>query len=173
MKNIEQAKKIRLLILDADGVLTAGQLIYGDKEELKIFHIHDGLGIKLLQKAGIAVAIISGKTSSALVKRVADLSIEHAYFQQEDKLPAYEALKEKLQLTDDAIAYMGDDLPDLPLLRRAGLAMTVPNAVLLVKQHVHLITEKNGGEGAVREVCEILLKAQGLWDSVIKSYLNH
>src|SRR5689334_7761226 len=133
---IEKAKNIRLLILDVDGVLTTGAIYYGSNGgEMKGFHIHDGLGIKLLQKTGVLVAIISGKHSEAVTRRITDLKIKHFYLGQEDKLPAYENLKQQLQLQDHQIAYMGDDLPDLPLLRRAGLAMTVPQAPAIVLQH--------------------------------------
>ncbi|SRR5579883_874720 len=170
---LEKAKNIRLLILDVDGVLTSGVIYYGPQgHELKGFHIHDGLGIKLLQKTGVTVAVISGKTSSAVEKRIQDLAIKHAYLGQEDKLPAYESLKQQLQLTDQQIAFIGDDLPDLPLLRRVHLAVTVPQAPEVIKQRVDLITKNKGGKGAVREVCELIMNAQGHYQTVIQSYLS-
>ena len=171
-KKNEKAKKIRLLILDVDGVLTTGALYYGSNGfEMRGFHIHDGMGIKLLMQANIKVAIISSKQSDAVEKRLQELGITHAYLGQEDKRPAYEDLKTKLQLADDEIAYMGDDLPDLPLLRRAGLAITVPNAPEIIQQNADYITEKKPGKGAVREACEFLLKAQDKLEFVLEFYL--
>ena len=137
---------------------------------MKGFHIHDGLGIKLLQKSGVIVAIISGKTSDAVVKRLNDLNIEHAYLGQENKLLAYEDIKQKLQLNDSQIAYMGDDLPDLPLLRRVQLAITVPKTPAVIREHSHLITKNKAGKGAVREVCDMIMKAQDQYQSMIQSY---
>jgi 3-deoxy-D-manno-octulosonate 8-phosphate phosphatase (KDO 8-P phosphatase) len=169
---IEKAKAIRLLILDVDGVLTSGVIYYGsDGREMKGFHIHDGLGIKLLQKTGVIVAIISGKNSEAVSRRIKDLNIRHFYLGQEDKLPAYEDLKQRLKIQDHEIAYMGDDLPDLPLLRRAGLAITVPQAPETIKQHVDYITKLKAGKGAVREACEFIMETQDHYQSVIQSYL--
>jgi 3-deoxy-D-manno-octulosonate 8-phosphate phosphatase (KDO 8-P phosphatase) len=169
---VEKAKPIKLLILDVDGILSTGALYY-DKtgETFKPFHVHDGLGIKLLQRAGIEVAIISAKKSDALVMRLKDLKLEHTYLGYEDKLPAYNELKSKLGLTDQQIAYMGDDLPDLPLLKRAGFAATAANGTEIVKQHVDFTATHKGGKGAVRELCELLLKAQNMYDSVVESYL--
>lgn len=169
----EQAKDIRLLILDVDGILTSGVVHYGSQgAELKAFHLHDGMGIKLLQKTGIHVAIISAKKSAAVSHRLNDLHIQHAYLGYENKLPAYDELKKTLHLSDDQIAYMGDDLPDLPILRRVKLAITVPQAPDIIKQHTHLITQKKGGKGAVREVCDMLMEAQGLYQSAIQNYLS-
>lgn len=169
---IKKAKAIRLLILDVDGVLTNGVIYYGNKEwEVRGFHIHDGLGIKLLQKTGVVVAVISGKKSEAVAKRMNDLSIQHAYLGHDDKLPVYENLKKKLKLKDNEIAYMGDDLPDLPILRRVGLAISVPQAPEIIKQHVDIITECQAGYGAVREVCELIMVAQDQYKTVIQSYI--
>lgn len=170
---IAKAKAIRLLILDVDGVLTAGILYYGnDGAQMKGFHIHDGLGIKLLQKSGVKVAVISAKKTDLVARRLQELNIEHAYLGYEDKLPAYQDLKEKLALNDHEIAYMGDDLPDLPVLRRVGFAITVPQAPELIQQHIDLITKKQGGKGAVREACEFIMKAQSTFESVVESYLK-
>lgn len=168
----EKAQAVKLLVLDVDGVLTTGALYYGNNGfEMRGFHIHDGLGIKLLQKAGIQVAVISGKKSEPVEKRMKELNIAHAYLGHEDKLPAYEELKAKLNLDDHEIAYMGDDLPDLPLLRRAGLSFTVPGTPEIIHQSVDFITKKKPGKGAVREVCDWLLEAKGCYQSVIQSYL--
>lgn len=153
--------QIRLLALDVDGILTNGVIYYADNEtEIRGFFTQDGVGIKLLQQAGIKVAIISAKKSPAVLKRMQDLGIQHIYLGQEEKLIAFEDLKEKVQLTDSQIAYMGDDLPDLPVLLRAGLALSVPDAPNIILQHVDYVTEKKGGKGAVREVCELILKHQ-------------
>jgi 3-deoxy-D-manno-octulosonate 8-phosphate phosphatase (KDO 8-P phosphatase) len=169
----KKAQSIRLLILDVDGVLTNGTIYYGtDGIELKGFHIHDGMGIKLLQKAGIPVAIISGKNSEPVARRLQDLNVEHVFLGHTDKLPIYESLKQKLGFSDQDIAYVGDDLPDLPLLRRTGLAITVPGAPALITEHVDYITKNSGGAGAVREVCELILKAQNKYEIMVESYLQ-
>lgn len=169
----EKAKSIRLLILDVDGVLTNGVIYYGTNGmELKGFHIHDGLGIKLLQKSGITVAVISGKNSEPVARRLQELKVEHAYLGHNDKMPAYEDIKLKLGITDNEIAYMGDDLPDLPILRRVHLAITVPQAPEIIKKHCHLITQLKAGKGAVREACEFIMQAQATLESVIQSYLT-
>ncbi|EKD70986.1 MAG: hypothetical protein ACD_46C00306G0003 [uncultured bacterium] len=170
---VEKAKQIKLLILDVDGILTTGIVYYvGQHEQMRGFHLHDGLGIKLMQKCDINIAIISGKRSEAVEKRVAELGIEHAYLGNDNKLPAYDELKTNLNLQDHEIAYMGDDLPDLPLLRRAGLAVTVPNAPVIIQQHVDIVTTKKGGKGAVREICEFILNAQEKYQPLLQSYLT-
>lgn len=170
---IEKAKPIRLLILDVDGVLTSGVVYYGTQGiEMKGFHLHDGLGMKLLQQTGVAIAVISGKKSEAVARRLNELHIEYTYLGHDDKRPAYAELKQKLQLEDQQIAYMGDDLPDLPLLRRVGLAITVPQAPAIIRQHVDITTKNPGGQGAVREVCELIMEAQGHYETVIQSFLQ-
>ena len=167
----EKAKAIRLLILDVDGVLTSGELYYGpDGEHLKCFHVQDGLGMQLLQKNGIPIAVISSKASGMVSYRLTYLSIQHVYLGQDNKLLAYLELKKKLQLDDEEIAYMGDDLPDLPLLRRAGLSITVPQAPESIRKRVDMITVREAGKGAVREVCEFILTAKELYQHVIESY---
>lgn len=170
---IDKAKQIRLLILDVDGVLTSGIIYYGNNGvEMKGFHLHDGLGIKLLQRSGIPVAIISGKNSEPVSRRIQELNIQHAYLGYEQKLPAYDDLKQKLNISDEYIAFMGDDLPDLPLLKRVGLSMTVNEAPAIIKQHVDYIAKNSAGHGAVREVCEFILEAQDKLQSVLQSYLS-
>jgi 3-deoxy-D-manno-octulosonate 8-phosphate phosphatase (KDO 8-P phosphatase) len=169
----EKARSIRLLILDVDGVLTNGTIYYGSNGmEMKAFHIHDGLGIKLLRKSGVEVAVISGKKSEAVTRRLSELNIEHAYLGHEDKVPAYEELKQKMGLSDSEIAFMGDDLPDLPLLRRAGLAISVSQAADVVKQNIDFITKVKAGKGAVREACEFIMEAQGTLQTMLQSYLT-
>jgi 3-deoxy-D-manno-octulosonate 8-phosphate phosphatase (KDO 8-P phosphatase) len=170
---VDKAKKIRLLISDVDGILTSGVLFYGiNGSEMKDFSVYDGLGMKLLQKSGVHLAIITAKKSQAVALRMQDLNIEHVYQAQSDKLIAYDDLKQKLKLEDSEIAYIADDLPDLPLLRRVGLPVSVPNAPKIIHEQVAFITEAKGGEGAVRELCEIIMKAQGTYASMIDDYLQ-
>ena len=169
---MDKAKKIKLLILDVDGTMTSGVIYYSSNgSEMRGFHVQDGLGLKLLRQSGIAVAVISAKNSDSIRKRLADLKIEHIYLGQENKLPAYEELKQKLNLQDDQIAYMGDDLPDLPLMRRAGFAISVPNASDIMHQHADYICNRKAGKGAVREACEVIMHAQGKLDLMIQTYL--
>lgn len=170
---LDKARSIRLLILDVDGILTSGIVYYGNSgAELKGFHLHDGLGIKLLQNSGVTVAVISGKKSRAVEHRLNDINVQHVYLGHEHKVPAYEELRDKFALKDHEIAMMGDDLPDLPLLCRAGLAITVPHAPEIIKQKAHLITKNLPGLGAVREACEFIIKAQDNYQSMIQSYLS-
>lgn len=171
---IEKIKAIRLLVLDVDGVLTNGMIYYGEQAaELRGFNIKDGLGIKLLQKSGVSVAIISAKKSSAVAKRLQDLGIEHVYLGYENKLIAYNDLKKKWgEIDDTQIAYMGDDFPDLPILSLAGFSITVPDAPEPIKQAVDYISKNPGGAGAVREICELILKTQDNYTNVIKCYVS-
>lgn len=170
---MDKAKPIKLLIVDVDGTLTNGILYYGvDGAEMRGFHVHDGLGLKLLELSGVTVAVISAKESSVVAKRLSDLKIKHIYLGYEKKLPAYETLRNQLGLRDDEIAYMGDDLPDLPLLKKAGFAVSVPNAPEIIHQSVDYITLKKAGRGAVREACELIMKEQATYESVLKSYLS-
>lgn len=156
----QKAREIRLLILDIDGILTDGKLYFThDGREVKIFHVHDGLGLKMVRQR-MPIAIISGRDSEPVRQRMAELGIQHVYLNIEHKIQIYEKLLMEFNLTDAQVAYMGDDLPDLPILLRAGLGITVPNAVESVKQKVHWITTRTGGNGAVREVCDQLLQAQ-------------
>lgn len=172
-KNIKKAREIRLVISDVDGVLTTGVLLYSSNgTEIKDFHVQDGMGIKMLQQTGVQVAIITARKSEALIQRMSDLKVEHVYQGQADKVRAYEELKQNLNLTDKEIAYIGDDLPDLPLLRRVGFSVTVPNAPKIMKKHANWITKTPGGKGAVRELCELIMKAQGTYQAVIDSYLQ-
>lgn len=169
----ERAKKIKLIIFDVDGVLTSGVLTYGNNGiEVKNFHVHDGQGMKLLKNSGVDVGIITTCTSDIIKRRMQDIGIEHVYTGKVDKLPAYEELKQKLNLTDQQIAYMGDDLPDLPMLKRVELAITVANAPQIIQQHTHMITKAKGGKGAVREVCDFIMQAQGTYQTIVNSYLQ-
>ena len=158
----ERASRIRLVVFDVDGVFTDGRLWYGAAgEELKVFHVHDGQGVKRLLKHGVAVAVISGRESAAVARRMQDLGIAHVFQGDEQKLPIFERLLKKLGLSPEQAACVGDDLPDLPLLERAGLAIAVPNAVEAVKAKAQHVTRAGGGQGAVREVCDLILLSQG------------
>ncbi|MDP2167389.1 MAG: HAD-IIIA family hydrolase [Thermodesulfovibrionales bacterium] len=162
------ARNIKLLILDVDGVMTDGGIILDNEgNELKTFHVRDGHGIKLLMNAGIGVAIISGRGSKALEKRAKDLGIKELYQKQENKIEVYERLLKKLGISDSETAFIGDEILDIPLLRRAGLPVAVSDAVEEAKGCAMMVTEKGGGKGAVREVAEFILKAKGLWDGII------
>ena len=167
----DRLKMIRLLILDVDGVLTAGEVVLDSRgRETKRFDVKDGLGIRLLQRAGIQTAIATGRRSEALRHRCRELGIELLYDGLEDKVLAAESIGTRTGLTVRQMAFAGDDLPDLPLMRRVGLAIAVADAHPLVRSHAQLVTRAPGGRGAVREICEQLLKAQGLWDNIIKGF---
>jgi YrbI family 3-deoxy-D-manno-octulosonate 8-phosphate phosphatase len=157
----DQLKKIRLLILDVDGVLTDGSL-YMDEEghEYKAFHSRDGLGIKMLVREGIICAIITGRHSGVVEKRARDLEISEVHQGVKDKLAVYESLKEKYKLTDDETACVGDDIPELEIFRRAGVGFAVSDGHFLLKQEADYITRLPGGRGAVREISDMILKAR-------------
>ncbi len=158
---MKKAANIKLAIFDLDGVLTDGTLFYTDSGmHLKAFHAHDGFGLKLLQKAGIELAIITGHQSEVIDRRMQALDIQHVYQGQQDKREAYADLLEKLNLSSDAVCYTGDDLPDLPLIQQSGLGFTVANAGDFIKTHADWHTQASGGHGAVREICELILQAQ-------------
>ena len=159
---IKVASKIRLLALDVDGILTDGRLYFSSNgEELKTFHSLDGHGIKMLQKRKIEVAIITGRTSTILEQRAAELDIVSVYQGVEDKLRSLNAILENQSYSIDEVAYAGDDLPDLIALQAVGLSFSVPNAHPTVKDAVDLITSLNGGSGAVREISDFILESQG------------
>lgn len=169
--NSKKIKKTKLLLLDVDGVLTDGSIILGEpNRELKIFNIKDGLGIKLAQAGGIEIGIITGRTSEAVKKRADELAIKILYQGQQDKLTAYEQIKNNLGLKDEQIAYIGDDLNDLKLLQKVGLSIAVNDACDEIKAEAGYITKTLGGKGAVREVIELILKSQGKWQGLIQKY---
>lgn len=169
---LEKAANIRLLIFDVDGVLTDGSLYLGDDgQEYKAFHSRDGHGMKMLQASGITIAVITGRSSQVVNHRMAGLGIEHVYQGQLDKRLAFETLLDKLGLDSEQVAYVGDDVVDLPVMMRVGLAIAVQDAHQLVKQHCHWVTPCAGGRGAAREVCELLMQAQGTLDQQLKPYL--
>ncbi len=170
---IDRAKKIKLLILDVDGVLTHGDLLYTDQGDvLKSFNVQDGLGIRMLQKSGIEMAIITGNQSASVAHRAKALGIQYLYQGKLEKLPCLDELLTQLKLKADQVAYVGDDLIDLPLLTRVGLAVAVANAHDMIKPHVHLQTSRCGGNAAVREVCDLILAAQGKLKAIEQSFLD-
>ncbi len=167
----ERARKVKLLIFDVDGVLTDGGIILdGDGDEYKKFDVRDGHGIKLLQRSGVNVAIITGRYSRVVEKRAGELGIMEVYQRCIEKAPAYEALIAKLGLSAEETAYVGDDVVDIPILRRAGLPVAVADAHEEAKRHALMITKAKGGCGAARECAEFIMKAKGLWDGIIDSY---
>lgn len=166
------AQNIKLIIFDVDGVLTDGGLYFSDEGiEFKRFNSLDGLGIKLIKDFAINPAVITARTSKTVKHRMKNLGITHFYQGQENKMTAFNDLLAKLNLDKSQVAYMGDDVIDLPVMKKAGLAITVANAHELVKQNAHIITQKIGGNGAVREVCDLLLKAQGKFEIAMQPYL--
>lgn len=168
---IEAAKKIKLLLLDVDGVLTDGRLYFGNSgEELKAFNIQDGLGIKLLQKGDIQVGIITGRVSALLQRRADELSIDPVVQGREDKLTALNELLQTMNVEMDEIAFMGDDLPDLAVIRRVGLGITPANGRVTVAEQAHWQTSNCGGQGAVREVAEMILEAQGKLQPILATF---
>jgi len=170
---LTRARKVKLMIFDVDGVLTDGSLYYSERgEEMKAFNIQDGMGIKLLQQGGIEVGLITARRSRAVELRAANLKIAHLYQGEEDKRKAYAALLAKLELTNEHAGYMGDDLPDLPLITRCGFAATVPAAPEALRRRAHYVSRAAGGLGAVREVCEFILRAQGTLDGAIAARLQ-
>jgi 3-deoxy-D-manno-octulosonate 8-phosphate phosphatase (KDO 8-P phosphatase) len=168
----EKARRIRLLIFDVDGVLTDGSLFIGDDgQEYKAFNSLDGHGIKMLLGHGIEIAIITGRTSKVVEHRMKNLGITRIYQGQHDKLQAYRDLSEKLGIAHEEIAYVGDDVVDLPVMRRVGLAIAVQDAHPLVRKHSHWQTPSPGGRGAARDVCEMLMEAKGVLDDEMSKYL--
>ncbi|WP_210396561.1 KdsC family phosphatase [Motiliproteus sediminis] len=166
------ARDIRLLALDVDGVLTDGRLYYSaDGEALKVFNTLDGHGIKMLQASGVEVAVITGRNSPAMARRVRDLGIQHLYAGREDKLIALRELWQTTGFSAETTAYMGDDWPDLPAIRQCHLGATVPNACDAVLKHADWCSEREGGLGAVRELCELIMYAQETLDAQLAPYL--
>jgi 3-deoxy-D-manno-octulosonate 8-phosphate phosphatase (KDO 8-P phosphatase) len=167
-----RARNIKLIIFDVDGVLTDGGLYFSDEGiELKRFNSLDGLGIKLLKQSGVEPAIISARNTPNVAHRMKNLNIDHFYQGQNDKQIAYQELLNKLSLNPDQVAYVGDDVIDLPVMRLVGLPIAVANAHDLVKDNACIVTDKLGGHGAVREVCDFILKAQENYDSAMSVYL--
>ncbi len=170
---IERAKKIRVVVFDVDGVLTTGDLYFGhDGREYKVFHARDGHGMKMLRQSGVEIAVITARSSQAVAHRMANLEVEHVYQGQREKLPALHHLMARLQVTCEQIAYVGDDVVDLPIMVRVGLAIAVADAHPEVKSRAHWQTCSDGGRGAARDVCEMIMRAQGRWQSLLQEYLR-
>ncbi len=169
----KRAQRIRLLLMDCDGVLTDGRLILlGSSDEQKWFSVRDGLGLELWRRAGLKSGIISGRKSVAVERRAGELKIDYLIQGSEDKINALDELLQAARLGNDEIAFIGDDLNDVPLMRRAGLAIAVADAAPEAQQAAHYVTTARGGDGAVRETIEVILKAQGRWSDLLERYLN-
>ncbi|MBI1911857.1 MAG: HAD-IIIA family hydrolase [Deltaproteobacteria bacterium] len=170
---IEKIRPVRLFIFDVDGVLTDGRIIYNDSgQETKFFDVRDGHGIKLLMRAGIEVGILSARESNVVKYRADNLGIELVYLGRKDKLSAFEEILKSKSITPKEIAYMGDDIIDLPVIKRVGFSATVADGVDEVKAMADYVAAKKGGRGAVREVAEVVLKAKGKWDEIMSHYLR-
>ena len=170
---IARAGNIRLVIFDVDGVMTDGSIyLCDDGQEFKAFNTQDGLGMKLLKDSGVEMAIITGRTSRVATRRAESTGVSHYFEGVDDKLAAFLQLAGELGVAHEACAFMGDDVVDLPPMRRCGLAITVPAAPQLVKDHAHLVTAREGGRGAVREAVEFIMQAQGTLDAGLSQYLK-
>src|SRR5688572_12800087 len=171
-KALQRAKRVKLMLFDVDGVLTDGKLWYGPEGEThKAFHVMDGFGIKLLTQAGIAVGFLSGRSSPAVAARAAELGVAHLLQGSEDKRGVFESLLARLGLQSAEAGFMGDEVVDLPVLRRCGFACAPAGAHALVLASAHYVSSAAGGAGAAREVCELLLRAQGRLDGAFAGYL--
>ena len=166
MRAAPRASRIRLLVLDVDGVLTDGGLTYNASgEETKRFHVHDGYALVAALRAGLQIAVLSGRASAAVTRRMAELGVAEVHQGVADKVTALDSLRERLGLAPREVAVMGDDLPDLPAMARAGMALAPANAVAEIKRIAHWIARRRGGDGAVREAVEMLLRARRSWSA--------
>ncbi|BBB91576.1 MAG TPA: HAD hydrolase family protein [Methylomusa anaerophila] len=173
ISSVQKAQQVKLIIFDVDGVLTTGQIVIGpDGEACKEFNSQDGLGIALAHKAGLKTAIITGRESEIVRRRGDELKIAHIYQGAQDKVTALHDLMQKYSLPLNEIAYVGDDINDLPVMCRVGLPCAVANAAAEVKSVARYVANRQGGRGAVREILEFILKAQGQWDGLIAAYMN-
>ncbi len=168
----KRAARITLLLMDVDGTMTDGGVTLlsqtdGTAVEIKTFDAHDGQGLTLAQTAGLRTGCITGRESAALLRRAREMKMEFVYMKQPLKMPAYEEILQKAGVADSAVAFVGDDLPDIPLMRRTGLAVAVGDAVPEVKKAAHYTTKALAGHGAVREAVELILKAKGIWEAMI------
>ena len=167
----ERLRAIRLLALDVDGVLTDGRIVYGNYgDELKFFDVQDGFGLYLLRRAGIRTAFITAKKSTVVSRRAKENHVDKVYQNARDKLKVYGKMKRHFRVKDEEICFMGDDLIDLPIMVRAGVAISAPNAVEAVRERSHYLTKSLGGRGAVREVVDMILKSQQKLESLIQEY---
>lgn len=171
-QQLSVVRQLQLLILDVDGVLTDGRLFFDDNgKEYKCFHARDGHGIKLLRQTGVEVAVISGRKSNSVTLRMQGLGVELVYQGHENKRAAFAEILQRLALTPEQVAYVGDDILDLPVMRQVGFAVAVQDANFAVKSHAHWQTQTAGGLGAVREVCDLIMQAQGTFEGVLQTYL--
>ena len=169
---MRRAQKIKVFLMDVDGTLTTGVVCLqafpdGRVAEMKVFDAHDGAGLKLASIMGIRTGVITGRDTPAVAQRAREMAVEFVIQGQARKLEAYKGILERANVTDDEVAYLGDDLPDLPLLQRVGLAVAVGDAVVEVKRAAHYVTKADGGKGAAREVVELILKAQRRWKEAV------
>jgi len=170
---LERAQPVKLMIFDVDGVMTDGSLFYTDAgEEIKAFNSLDGHGLKMLTGTGVQLAIITGRTSRLVEHRARNLGVQHLIQGAHDKLASFEQLLLETGYTAEQCGYMGDDVIDLPVMRRVNFAVAVPDSPTLVRQHAHYVTGARGGHGAVREVCEFIMQAQGTFDALMAHYLR-
>jgi 3-deoxy-D-manno-octulosonate 8-phosphate phosphatase (KDO 8-P phosphatase) len=169
---LERARPVQLLLLDVDGVLTDGRVILSNADEHKAFDIKDGHGLKMLQREGIEIGIVTGRTSHAVERRAAELGIRRVFQGCDEKLPVCRQLIADMGLAPEQAAYAGDDLADLPVLLFVGFGVAVQDAHALVKRHAHWVAPSRGGRGAVRELCELILYAQGKYEAALQRYLG-
>jgi 3-deoxy-D-manno-octulosonate 8-phosphate phosphatase (KDO 8-P phosphatase) len=167
-----RASRIKLLLMDCDGVLTDGRLWLTEDGEQKSFNTHDGLGLSLLHRAGLKSGIITGRTSKAVTRRAHELGVEFVHQGDPDKTAAFEKILEQARVDENEVAFVGDDLPDIPLMKRAELAIAVADATAETRVVAHYVTRAKGGRGAVREAVELILKSQGRWNDLVEDYLK-
>jgi 3-deoxy-D-manno-octulosonate 8-phosphate phosphatase (KDO 8-P phosphatase) len=169
---LQRAAEVKLVLFDVDGVLTDGRLYIDNRgEEYKSFNSRDGHGMKMLQRNGVQIGIITGRNSRIVEHRTTELGIKHVHQGALDKLPVYEELVKRLNLNHGQVAFVGDDVVDLPIMLRVGFAVAVADAHQLVKRHAHWVTPNTGGCGAARQVCELIMRAQGSYGSEMQRYL--
>ena len=167
----QKLKKVKLLLMDVDGVLTNAQIVYDDQgKEIKFFHVHDGFGIVLLRKSGVKTAILTARYSKAVDVRAKDLNIDKVIQEANPKLPSYKKILNKFKLKDEEVCFVADDLTDLSVFLRVGVSIAVPHAVSEIKRKADYITKHEGGKGAIREVVEMILTAQGKWKNLVESF---
>lgn len=170
---VTQIKKIKVLMLDIDGVLTDGRIIMANSgDEIKFFDVHDGFGMVLLNRAGLKTIIVTANKTKIVARRAKTLGVLKVYQNCFDKLETFRQILQTLKITPEEVCFIGDDLIDLPILRRVGFAVTVPNCVEEVRSKVHYVTKKHGGRGAVREITNLILKTQGKWEQVTNKYFR-
>jgi 3-deoxy-D-manno-octulosonate 8-phosphate phosphatase (KDO 8-P phosphatase) len=169
----DRCRPVRLLVADVDGVLTAGGIVLGDGMELKAFHVRDGAALKWWKQVGRRAAVITGRSSAAVDRRAAEVGVDFVYQGAADKLAAFRRLLEAAAVKPPEVCYIGDDLPDLPPMRRSGLAVAVADAAAEVRADAHYVARAAGGRGAVREAVELLLRCQGEWAPLAQRYRNH